>query len=331
MQSCPAGRSTRGTTATGILAHNMSPLRPLRDLLARLPAARGRVPAHPVQPLGRGRRPAAAALRGLRRSGPHGAPARDARALPGRARPAAVRPSPGVPARGEAPPADRSTVMIVGDPKPLDEVAASIACFQRVLVLGCGGCVSVCRAGGDAEAHDLARDLSQPHRFPGATPPLFEVRTIERQCEHDMLKAFLPVPEGTQAILSLACGAGVRSSRRHDRCRCCPRCPTSWAAPTNRRLAERWLRRLPARLDRRRPIALARRACSTACGGSDDTASWVGSPCAGPRLQAPEAQDRLDLFDECAARRCARRLHRGPRGDRGPVPRERPGLVVPGP
>ena len=29
--------------------------------------------------------------------------------------------------------------MIVGDPKPLEEIAASISAFQRVLVLGCGG------------------------------------------------------------------------------------------------------------------------------------------------------------------------------------------------
>ena len=49
--------------------------------------------------------------------------------------------------------------MIVGDLKSLQEIASSIAGYRKVLVLGCGGCVTVCRSGGDAEAHDLARRL----------------------------------------------------------------------------------------------------------------------------------------------------------------------------
>jgi ferredoxin len=92
--------------------------------------------------------------------------------------------------------------MIVGDLKPLEEIAASLDGFQKVLVLGCGGCVTVCRAGGDAEAHDLARELSHPRHF--------TVLTIERQCENDLLKEFLKIPAGADAILSLACGVGVQ-------------------------------------------------------------------------------------------------------------------------
>ena len=99
--------------------------------------------------------------------------------------------------------------MIVGDLKPLEEIAASIAGYQKILVLGCGGCVTICRAGGDAEAHDLARDLSHPMHFEDP-PPGFSVQTIERQCENDLLKKYLSVPEGTDAILSLACGVGVQ-------------------------------------------------------------------------------------------------------------------------
>ena len=49
--------------------------------------------------------------------------------------------------------------MIVGDLKSLQEIAFSIANYRKVLILGCGGCVTVCRSGGDAEAHDLARRL----------------------------------------------------------------------------------------------------------------------------------------------------------------------------
>jgi len=99
--------------------------------------------------------------------------------------------------------------MIVGDPKPVEEIAASIADYGHVLVLGCGSCVTVCRSGGDAEAHDLALQLSHPRYFKKALPE-FVVHAIERQCERDLLEAFLNIPDGVDAILSMACGVGVQ-------------------------------------------------------------------------------------------------------------------------
>ncbi len=99
--------------------------------------------------------------------------------------------------------------MITGDLRPFEDIASSIAGSSKVLVLGCGGCVTVCRAGGDAEAHDLARQLSHPKYYEDM-PPEFSTDTIERQCEHDLIEAYLKVPPDTDAILSLACGVGVQ-------------------------------------------------------------------------------------------------------------------------
>ena len=99
--------------------------------------------------------------------------------------------------------------MIVGDLKPLEEISVSIAGYRKVLVLGCGGCVTVCRSGGDAEAADLARQLSRAEYHRGL-PLELPVDTIERQCENDLIRAFLKIPDGIEAVLSLACGAGVQ-------------------------------------------------------------------------------------------------------------------------
>jgi ferredoxin len=99
--------------------------------------------------------------------------------------------------------------MIVGDLKHLEEIADSVAIYRNVLVLGCGGCVTVCRSGGNAEARDLAQVLSHPKYFKGP-PPRFTVKTIERQCERDLLQSFLQIDPGIDAILSLACGVGVQ-------------------------------------------------------------------------------------------------------------------------
>ena len=50
--------------------------------------------------------------------------------------------------------------MIVGHLKPLEEIVATISEYRKVLVVGCGGCVSVCLTGGDREARSLARELA---------------------------------------------------------------------------------------------------------------------------------------------------------------------------
>lgn len=100
--------------------------------------------------------------------------------------------------------------MIVGNQKPFTEIMAAIFGYRNVLVLGCGTCVSVCLTGGDKEAHILANKLLQANRDQ-ANPPTFSVDTVERQCERDMIRSFLNIPAGTQAILSLACGAGVQT------------------------------------------------------------------------------------------------------------------------
>ena len=97
--------------------------------------------------------------------------------------------------------------MITGKVKSFDEILSSIEKYRNILILGCGSCVTVCLSGGDREAHALARDLSAP----GHSGRSVHVKTIQRQCEADLLKAFLDIPSGTDAVLSLACGAGVQT------------------------------------------------------------------------------------------------------------------------
>ncbi|MDP2645793.1 MAG: methylenetetrahydrofolate reductase C-terminal domain-containing protein [Desulfobacterales bacterium] len=100
--------------------------------------------------------------------------------------------------------------MIVGSQKPLEEIVASISTYRQVLVLGCGTCVSVCLTGGERQARALADSLIHANRNE-TCPPVFNVNTIERQCERDWITNFLEVPDHTEAILSLACGAGVQT------------------------------------------------------------------------------------------------------------------------
>jgi len=100
--------------------------------------------------------------------------------------------------------------LIVGKPKSIEEIASSISEFKKVFLVGCGSCVTVCLSGGDKEARALARELSQERYYEG-DPPAIRVGTIQRQCERDLAEAFLEMPPDTDAILSLACGAGVQT------------------------------------------------------------------------------------------------------------------------
>ena len=49
--------------------------------------------------------------------------------------------------------------MIVGERKPLEEIIAMIRSYKRVLNIGCGGCTSICLAGGQREADILNAEL----------------------------------------------------------------------------------------------------------------------------------------------------------------------------
>ena len=94
--------------------------------------------------------------------------------------------------------------------KPLEEIVDSLSGFRKVLIIGCGSCVTVCLSGGDRETRQLALELSRSSAFAG-NPPVFAVDTIIRQCERDLVSAYQTLPEGTEAILSLACGCGVQT------------------------------------------------------------------------------------------------------------------------
>ena len=100
--------------------------------------------------------------------------------------------------------------MIVGHVKPLEEIASSLPKFEKVMILGCGSCVSVCLSGGEKAADRLAHDLSGSDLFEKNAPE-FTVGAVLRQCERDLLETYLELPPDIQAILSLACGAGVQT------------------------------------------------------------------------------------------------------------------------
>jgi ferredoxin len=99
--------------------------------------------------------------------------------------------------------------MIVGEQKPFDEIWEMVKGHRQLTVFGCNTCVAVCHQGGNKEAEILASLLRMRATQEGVTMEIVD-GGIERQCEHPFFEAAQTLMEGSEAVLSLACGIGVQ-------------------------------------------------------------------------------------------------------------------------
>lgn len=99
--------------------------------------------------------------------------------------------------------------MIVAEQKPLEEIIRSLEGFEKVVIAGCGTCVTVCMAGGEKEALKLAAVL-ELNRTDKTAPMKVKVITPKRQCDVEFLDDVADEFADADVILSMGCGAGVQ-------------------------------------------------------------------------------------------------------------------------
>ncbi len=99
--------------------------------------------------------------------------------------------------------------MIVAEQKPIEEISEFLKPSKKVLVLGCGTCVTVCSAGGEKEVATLAAALGIKSKNEGLDREFLQ-NTIERQCDREFIEPVLQQANSCDAVLSMACGAGVQ-------------------------------------------------------------------------------------------------------------------------
>jgi ferredoxin len=97
--------------------------------------------------------------------------------------------------------------MIVADRKPIGEILEMIKDCNKVLVVGCKGCVTVCNVGGDKEVGVLASTLRIARKKEGHSIEVDE-KTLERQCDPEYVDQLKEVVDNYDAVLSMACGVG---------------------------------------------------------------------------------------------------------------------------
>lgn len=99
--------------------------------------------------------------------------------------------------------------MIVAERKSLERIEAMIEGMQKVLVVGCGTCVAVCLTGGEREVELLAAQLRMKGKLEGHPRTIDEI-TVTRQCDREYLEQLIKHVAEYDALLSMACGAGVQ-------------------------------------------------------------------------------------------------------------------------
>jgi len=100
--------------------------------------------------------------------------------------------------------------MIVAERKPLGDIREMIAGYKKILIAGCGTCVTICWAGGEKEVAVLASQLKLASAKDGNRLATLEA-TIERQCEKELVEALKDKVHQVEAVLSMGCGAGVQT------------------------------------------------------------------------------------------------------------------------
>ncbi len=112
--------------------------------------------------------------------------------------------------------------MITGEQKSLEEIQTLLGDAEKVLVVGCGTCVTVCFAGGSREAQILSSSLRMASKIAGHPQDVTDV-TVQRQCEWEYLDEIEKEIKGADIVLSLACGIGVQAIAEHF--------PKTWVVP----------------------------------------------------------------------------------------------------
>lgn len=98
--------------------------------------------------------------------------------------------------------------MITAERKPFDEIYEMLEPHEKILVAGCGGCVTVCLTGGESAVSVLAGQLRLKDQTLNREREFVE-HTITRQCDAEYVRELVEEAAEADVTLSMACGVGV--------------------------------------------------------------------------------------------------------------------------
>jgi len=99
--------------------------------------------------------------------------------------------------------------MIVSTQKPLEQILSSLEGGQKVFIVGCAKCASVCKAGGEEEVFRMQDDLMAAGKEVTGTIIIDETCHMLRTGRD--LRSRKEQVEEADFLLVLSCGAGIQS------------------------------------------------------------------------------------------------------------------------
>jgi len=101
--------------------------------------------------------------------------------------------------------------MIVAERKPFSEILSMVENYSRIIVLGCGSCVTICMAGGEDEVKILASQLRLAFKKDKKNIEVEEFMAL-RQCDDEFMDdpVLIEKVQGAEVVISMACGVGVQ-------------------------------------------------------------------------------------------------------------------------
>jgi len=92
--------------------------------------------------------------------------------------------------------------MITAERKPMEELTEYVKNYERILLVGCNECVTVCAAGGRKEVALLASALQMDAMQKGKTLDIKEI-TLERQCDPEYIEELTPHIDRVDAVMPI--------------------------------------------------------------------------------------------------------------------------------
>lgn len=98
----------------------------------------------------------------------------------------------------------------------MEEILDSIKDYKKILLMGCGGCVTICFSGGAKAVELLASQIKMARQKDGNDIEIITC-TPERVCEFEFIDAESCKEriDSVDAVLSISCGVGVQTMSEH--------------------------------------------------------------------------------------------------------------------
>ncbi len=191
--------------------------------------------------------------------------------------------------------------MIITKQKPLEKIMEMAEPYEKIFVVGCGKCATVCQTGGEQEIAAMAEKLSDKISGFAVVEEPCDLRLTRRD-----LRSSKEAIAGSDAVLVMNCGAGVQTIADHTGKIVLPALETMFIGSTERigRFFERCRACQDCILDETGgvcPVARCPKSLLNGpCGGQVEGKCEVGEykdDCAWILIwKKLTEQDRLDLF-----------------------------------